>query len=281
MLSFPSPCRATRVVVGALGALVGLARVEHGVGEVLQGRGRPAALVIQSWPAAAGFEILSGEPAMTVVSDLLVTGVLAIAIGLTVAVWSIWFVGRPPSRAPPRGRKGGSAAAVCVHAFPTAYTRPTSGRSWLHHPLDRRVVIAQNMGKNPLPSRQTDPTQHMTAYEPVARCHAPTRAHRQRTVTDASFGVVTSVSQSRLSVQLAGGTRLLGRALGPPEQGRHPDNAGRLPLRVRVRWHTTADTQDCRHQRRIQPCRPPSLSSSRETGYGLTMTESEGEMGPM
>jgi hypothetical protein len=82
------------VVVGALGALVGLAGVEHGVGELLQGPGRPEGLVFQSWPDVAAFEILSGEPAMTVVADLLVTGVLAILVGLTVAVWSIWSVGR-------------------------------------------------------------------------------------------------------------------------------------------------------------------------------------------
>jgi hypothetical protein len=86
--------RATPVVVGALGALVGLAGVEHGLGEVLQGPGRPEALVMESWPDAAAFEILSGEPALTVVPDLRVTGVLAILVGLTVAVWSIWFVGR-------------------------------------------------------------------------------------------------------------------------------------------------------------------------------------------
>jgi hypothetical protein len=91
----PAPVwRATRLVVGTLGALVGLAGVEHGLGEVLQGPGQPEALVIESWPDAAAFEILVGEPAMTVVGDLRVTGVLAIAVGLTVAVWSIWFVGR-------------------------------------------------------------------------------------------------------------------------------------------------------------------------------------------
>jgi hypothetical protein len=35
---------ATRVVVAVLGALVGLAGIEHGVGEVLQGPVRPAGL---------------------------------------------------------------------------------------------------------------------------------------------------------------------------------------------------------------------------------------------
>jgi hypothetical protein len=85
--------RATRAVVGVLGALVGLAGVEHGVGEVLQGPVRPDGLSIMSWPDAAALEVLSGEPAMTVIPDLRVTGVLAIVVGLLVAVWSVWFVG--------------------------------------------------------------------------------------------------------------------------------------------------------------------------------------------
>jgi hypothetical protein len=84
---------ATRVVVGALGALVGLAGVEHGIGEVLQGPVRPDGLSIMSWPDAAALEVLGGEPAMTVIPDLRVTGVLAIVVGLTVALWSIWFAG--------------------------------------------------------------------------------------------------------------------------------------------------------------------------------------------
>jgi hypothetical protein len=82
---------ATRVVVAALGALVGFAGVEHGIGELLQGLVRPDGLLISSWPDAAALEILSGEPAMTVVPDLRLTGVLAVVVGLTVAVWSIWF----------------------------------------------------------------------------------------------------------------------------------------------------------------------------------------------
>ncbi|HSK97825.1 MAG TPA: hypothetical protein VK891_14480 [Euzebyales bacterium] len=77
-----------------LGALVGLAGVEHGIGEMLQGPVRPDGLFILSWPDAAALEVLSGEPAMTVVPNLLVTGVLAVLVGLAVAVWSIWFAGR-------------------------------------------------------------------------------------------------------------------------------------------------------------------------------------------
>jgi hypothetical protein len=84
--------RATRIVVGTLGALVGAAGIEHGIGEFLQGPVRPDGPLIMSWPDAAALEILSGEPAMTVLPDLRVTGVLAVTVALAVMVWSIWFV---------------------------------------------------------------------------------------------------------------------------------------------------------------------------------------------
>jgi hypothetical protein len=85
---------ATRITVAVLGTLVGLAGVEHGIGEILQGRVEPEKLFIMSWPDAAAMEILSGEPALTMIPDLLVTGVLAVVAGLAVAAWSIWFAYR-------------------------------------------------------------------------------------------------------------------------------------------------------------------------------------------
>lgn len=85
---------ATRVTVAVLGTLVGLAGVEHGVGEILQGPVTPDGLFIMSWPDAAAMEILSGEPAMTLIPNLFVTGVLAVAAGLMVIAWSILFAPR-------------------------------------------------------------------------------------------------------------------------------------------------------------------------------------------
>lgn len=85
---------ATSRVVAVLGALVGAAGIEHGIGEVLQGSVRPDGLLIESWPDAAALEVLSGEPAMTVIPDLWVTGVLAIAVGMALAVWAIGFATR-------------------------------------------------------------------------------------------------------------------------------------------------------------------------------------------
>jgi len=85
---------ATRIVVSTFGALVAFAGIEHGVGEILQGPVAPAGLAIESWPDVKAFEILGGEPAMTVIPNLLVTGVLAVIVALTVGIWSVMFVER-------------------------------------------------------------------------------------------------------------------------------------------------------------------------------------------
>ena len=80
---------ATSVVVSTLGAFAAFAGVEHGIGEVRQGWVAPSSLVIQSWPDVAAFDPLNGEPAMTVVPNLAVTGVLAIVVSLAMAAWSL------------------------------------------------------------------------------------------------------------------------------------------------------------------------------------------------
>jgi len=85
---------ATRIVVSTFGVLAGLAGIEHGVGETLQGSVRPEGLVIESWPDSEAFEILAGEPAMTVIPNLLVTGMLAVLVALAVGIWSARFVDR-------------------------------------------------------------------------------------------------------------------------------------------------------------------------------------------
>lgn len=85
---------ATRVVVSAFGVLVALAGVEHGVGEILQGPVGREGLVIESWPDSEAVEILGGEPAMTVLPNLLVTGMLALIVALALGIWSAGFVNR-------------------------------------------------------------------------------------------------------------------------------------------------------------------------------------------
>ncbi len=83
-----------RIFVSTLGAILSLAGIEHGVGEILQGNIAPAGLVFPSWPDAAFFRNLGGEPAMSLIPNLLVTGVLAVLFSLALLVWSVWFVDR-------------------------------------------------------------------------------------------------------------------------------------------------------------------------------------------
>lgn len=73
--------------------MAGLAGIEHGIGETLQGNRAPDGIVIESWPGAV-FRILGGEPAMTIVPNLLVTGILAILVSLIFLVWATMFVQR-------------------------------------------------------------------------------------------------------------------------------------------------------------------------------------------
>lgn len=85
---------ATRITASTFGVVAGLAGIEHGIGEVLQGNVAPEAIVIKSWPDSGLFDILGGEPAMTIVPNLLVTGVLAIIVSLALLVWAAAFVQR-------------------------------------------------------------------------------------------------------------------------------------------------------------------------------------------
>lgn len=83
---------ATRITVSTLGVLAGLSGIEHGLGEVLQGNVAPPGIVFQSWPDSALFGILNGEPAMSIVPNLLVTGILAIIMSSIFLVWATVFI---------------------------------------------------------------------------------------------------------------------------------------------------------------------------------------------
>jgi hypothetical protein len=88
------PRSATRVTASVFGALAALAGIEHGIGELLQGSVRPDGLVIESWPDSKAFEPLSGEPAMTLVPNLLLTGILAVIAAVALGIWAVTFVER-------------------------------------------------------------------------------------------------------------------------------------------------------------------------------------------
>lgn len=85
---------AIRVTISTFGAFAGIAGIEHGIGEVLQGNHAPSGRQIASWPDAELFRILGGEPAMTIIPNLRLTGILAILVSLLFLVWAICFIER-------------------------------------------------------------------------------------------------------------------------------------------------------------------------------------------
>jgi hypothetical protein len=86
--------RATRIVASSAGAIAGLAGMEHGPFEVLQGNAMTSGLVIEAIGPAQRFWEHGTEPAMTVVPNLLTSGILAMVVGLSVMVWAIALVDR-------------------------------------------------------------------------------------------------------------------------------------------------------------------------------------------
>jgi hypothetical protein len=85
---------ATRVLTSTFGAIFALAGIEHGIGEIVQGNVAPSGIMILSWPESAFFRSLGGEPAMTIVPNLLLTGIFAILFSLILLVWATLFVQR-------------------------------------------------------------------------------------------------------------------------------------------------------------------------------------------
>jgi hypothetical protein len=96
---------ATRVVVGTFGVLAALAGMEHGIGEIRQGSVPPTAPVIRSWPDVGAFGVLGGEPALTVLPDLLLSGILTVTVAAALGVWSVGYAHR---------RHGGRLALLSV-----------------------------------------------------------------------------------------------------------------------------------------------------------------------
>jgi hypothetical protein len=86
--------RATRITVSTLGAFLGLSGMNHGFFETLQGNHPTDGLIINAISAGNSWTRMTqgGEGALTLVPNFLATGLLAMALGLVIGIWSIGFV---------------------------------------------------------------------------------------------------------------------------------------------------------------------------------------------
>ena len=83
---------ATRTVASTLGAIVGLAGIEHGFFELLQGNVATNGLVIDAIGPAQKLWSGATEPAFTIIPNFFASGILSIIVGLLIAIWAIGFV---------------------------------------------------------------------------------------------------------------------------------------------------------------------------------------------
>jgi hypothetical protein len=83
---------STQIVASILGVFVGLAGVEHGIFETFQGNVAPDDIVMYAIGPEQQFWEFGTEQALTIVPNFLITGILAIILGLLVTVWAIKFI---------------------------------------------------------------------------------------------------------------------------------------------------------------------------------------------
>jgi hypothetical protein len=82
------------MLASTLGAIVGLAGMEHGLFEMLQGGVTTSSLVIDAIGPSQKLWVGATEPALTVVPNFFASGVLAMVVGFLVVVWAVAFVQR-------------------------------------------------------------------------------------------------------------------------------------------------------------------------------------------
>lgn len=85
---------ATRTNVATLGVILGLSGMAHGFAETLQGNNPTGGMLIHAIAAGSSWTRWSagGEAAFTLIPNFLLTGILAMLVGLAVIVWSLGFV---------------------------------------------------------------------------------------------------------------------------------------------------------------------------------------------
>jgi hypothetical protein len=88
--------KVTKTVATWLGLTGGIAGMGHGYFEILQGSTKPPSMMILSMgPPCVPEEVWNAcEPAMTIIPNYLVTGILAVVVGLLTIIWSMSFIQR-------------------------------------------------------------------------------------------------------------------------------------------------------------------------------------------
>ncbi len=86
--------RATRTVVTAIGVVLGIAGIDHGIFEVLQGNTPTNGVLITAIGEDQRMWRYGGEEAITLIPNFLYSGTAAIAVSFALMVWSLRYMDR-------------------------------------------------------------------------------------------------------------------------------------------------------------------------------------------
>jgi hypothetical protein len=84
--------RATQTIVAAIGIILAIAGLAHGIPEILQGNTPTDGLIIQA--IGPEMNLWGTEEAFTILPTYLSTGIAAVSLSLALMVWSVGFVHR-------------------------------------------------------------------------------------------------------------------------------------------------------------------------------------------
>lgn len=85
---------ATRTIAATLGVVLGMSGMSHGVFELLQGNTPTGGMLIPAIGEAHRMWPHGTEYAFTLIPNFLITGILAMAVSLSIIIWSVGFVHR-------------------------------------------------------------------------------------------------------------------------------------------------------------------------------------------
>ena len=86
--------KTTRTIASSIGVICGLIGIQHGVLEILQGNVPITSLVIDAIGPAQKMWESSREPALSILPNMLVTGIVTVFFSILVIIWSIGFMNR-------------------------------------------------------------------------------------------------------------------------------------------------------------------------------------------
>jgi hypothetical protein len=86
--------RATRNIVVTVSVILGLSGIDHGIFEIMQGNTPTDGVFIRAIGPDQIMWKYGGEEAFTIIPNFLLTGILAVLVGIALIIWSVGFVHR-------------------------------------------------------------------------------------------------------------------------------------------------------------------------------------------